>query len=306
MLEIKNIAILGAGAMGAAYASRFYKVPGFSTTLIAKGARADKLKKNGLTVNGEKIAFSVTGPDEAKSPADLILVALKDSNLPEAAPDLKNFVGKETTIISVMNGLDSDEYLGSIYGMDKVLYCIAVGIDALRLDGEVVFTKIGRLQFGRADNTVISDQVRRCQQAFERAGIPSETPVDMIRALWWKYMINVGLNQASAVMRAPYGVFRDSAGAWAVAVTLMKEVIALAKAAKVNLSEQDIDAFFTIMSNLSPDGKTSMLQDIEAGRKTEVEAFGGKAVELGKKYGIPTPVNEVILRIIQTLEQRKA
>jgi 2-dehydropantoate 2-reductase len=303
MSEIKNIAILGAGAMGAIYAELFYKAPGFSTTVIAKGARADNLRKHGLTVNGEKIPVSVTEPGQAKAPADLIIVALKHSHLAETAPELKDFVGKETTIISVMNGLDSDEYLGSIYGMDKVLYCMVVGIDALRQDGKVTYTKSGKLVFGHPDNTVISEQVRRCQQAFERAGLAYETPVDMMRSLWWKYMLNTGLNQASAVMRAPFGVFQQSPEAWEVAVALFKEVIALARAAKINLSEKDIGAVFTIMNTLSPAGKPSMLQDIEAGRKTEVEIFGGKAVELGNKYGIPVPVNEVMLRIIHTLER---
>jgi 2-dehydropantoate 2-reductase len=125
----------------------------------------------------------------------------------------------------------------------------------------------------------------------------------MIRMLWWKFMINVGVNQASAVMRAPYGVFQSSPDAQALTEALMREVIVLAQRIGVNLAEQDLDEWHPVLKRLSPEGKTSMLQDVEAGRKTEVEIFGGKVVELGERYGVPTPVNQTVLNIIRVLEQ---
>jgi 2-dehydropantoate 2-reductase len=87
---------------------------------------------------------------------------------------------------------------------------------------------------------------------------------------------------------------------------LMREVIVLAQHVGVNLGEQDLDGWYAVLNTLSPEGKTSMLQDIEAGRKTEVEVFAGKVVELGKRHGIPTPVNQTVLSIIHVLEQYRA
>ena len=84
----------------------------------------------------------------------------------------------------------------------------------------------------------------------------------------------------------------------------MREVVTIAKAAHVHLSEEDIKNWYSILSTLSPQGKTSMLQDVEATRKTEVEMFAGKVTELGKTYGIPTPVNQTLLRMISVIEQR--
>ena len=84
----------------------------------------------------------------------------------------------------------------------------------------------------------------------------------------------------------------------------MREVISLAGPAGVNLEERDVEEWDKVMKTLSPEGKTSMLQDLEAGRKTEVEVFGGKVVALSKQYEIPTPVNETLLRIIQVMEKR--
>jgi 2-dehydropantoate 2-reductase len=304
--EIENVAVLGAGAVGAFYASKFFDGAALSTVLVAREPRYDRLKAEGLVINGKHYSIPVVHPDEATPPADLIIVALKNHNLPEAVHDLKSLVGDQTTFMSVMNGLDSEEYLGSVYGMDKVLYAIAVAIDALREGNSVTYTNPGKVYFGEADNSRLSKRVRRVQEAFERAGLVSETPADMIRMLWWKFMVNVGINQASAVMQAPYGVFQSSPDAQALMEKLMREVLVLAHRVGVNLGEQDIDEWHAVLKTLSPKGKTSMLQDIEAGRKTEVEIFAGKVVELGQNYGIPTPVNQTLLSIVHVLEQHRA
>lgn len=306
MEEIKKVAILGAGAMGAAYAAKFFDTSEFSTVFVAREPRLERLRIEGLVVNGKHYSIPVVHPDEPQPTADLIVVALKNHNLPEAANDLRNLVGSGSTIVSVMNGLDSEDYLGSVYGMDKVLYAIAVGIDAVREGNSVTYTNPGKILFGDPDNSHPSERVRRVQAAFERAGLASEIPADMMRTLWWKFMINVGVNQASAVMRAPYGVFQSSPDAQALSEALMSEVIVLARHVGVNLQDDDLDAWNAVLKTLSPEGKTSMLQDIEAGRKTEVEAFSGKVVELGKTHGIPTPVNETLLRIIHVLERHRA
>jgi 2-dehydropantoate 2-reductase len=303
MQKIQKVAILGAGAMGAYFAGRFFDTPGFSTALIAKEDRFDKLTKNGLVINGKPYAIPVVHPDRATSPVDLIIVALKHHHLEKAIHGLEKLVGDSTTIISVMNGLESEEYIGSIYGMDKMLYTISVGIDALRQGNRIIYSKPGKHYFGHAVNTRISQQVLRVQEAFDRAEIVHETPEDMIRMLWWKFMINAGMNQASAVMRAPYGIFQTSLEAQGLMEALMKEVLAVADVMNVNLTIRDIEEWYPILKGLSPQGKTSMLQDVEAKRKTEVEIFGGKVVDLGHTHGVPTPVNQTLFQIIRVLER---
>lgn len=303
MQEIKNIAILGAGAMGAFFATRFFEASPFSTVLIAGGERHERLKRQGLVVNGKIYYLPVAHPDGSPAPGDLILVAVKHHHLPQAIADLERFVGEETTILSIMNGLDSEEAIGAVYGMDKVLYGMSAGIDAVRRGNQVTYTTPGKHYFGRATNRPPDERVRRVQAAFVRAGIPYETPPDMLHTLWWKFMINVSMNPPSAVLRVPYGAFQSSPEARALMETLMREVIALAQAEGVDLTEQEIDNWYPMMETLSPQGKTSMLQDIEAGRKTEIEMFAGKAIALGKKHGIPTPVNETMLRLVHVLEQ---
>lgn len=306
MKEIKNVAILGAGAMGAAYAAKFFDAPLFSPVLVAREPRYERLRSQGVIVNGKRYDVPVVHPNESSQSADLIMVALKNHDLKATIGDVSNMVRDSTTFVSVMNGLDSEEVIGSAYGMEKVLYAVAVGIDAVREGNSVVYTNPGKIFFGDATNDDPSERVRSVHAAFERADIASEIPQDMMRTLWYKFMINVGVNQASASMRAPYGVFQNSADAQTLTEMLMREVIVLAQHLGVNLNDQDLDAWNNVLKTLSPAGKTSMLQDIEAGRKTEVESFAGKVTELGKRHGIPTPVNQAILSIIHVLEQYRA
>ena len=118
-------------------------------------------------------------------------------------------------------------------------------------------------------------------------------------------MINVGINQPSAVLAAPYGIFQTSAHAQQIMESAMREAMLVAKAAGVNLSEKDIKDWYPVMNTLDPEGQTSMLQDIEAGRRTEVDIFAGKVIELGTSLNIPTPVNEFLFHAIKVLEHQK-
>jgi len=304
MESIKKVAILGAGAVGAYFATCFASTPGFDTVLLADGMRAKKLTQDGIIVNGKHFNIPVVEPEKADKTFDLIIVALKHHQLSSAISTLHSCVGENTIFISVMNGLESESIIANTFGWEKVLYAISVGIDAVREGNQITYTKPGKHIFGEAYNHKISDKVLRVQQAFVSAGIQFETPVDMLRMLWWKFMINVGVNQASAVLHARYGVFHNNTDAQALMEALMQEVVVLAQASGIDISSQDILNWYPVLNTLSPEGKTSMLQDIEAGRLTEVDTFGGKIIELGKSLGIKTPVNQTIVQIIKVLENQ--
>ncbi|MFH1983243.1 MAG: 2-dehydropantoate 2-reductase [Pseudomonadota bacterium] len=302
-MDIKSIAIIGAGAMGAAYAAMFIDAGGFSVSFIASGERYRRLTQSPMTVNGKPYRIPVVDPKKAPSPAHLIIVALKHHHMAGALNDIKALAGPESIILSVMNGLESEEIIGAACGMDKMVTAIAVGIDAVREAGRFTFASPGKILFGAGPGGGKDpSRLARLQAALNQAGIANEIPAHMQRTLWWKFMINVGINQASAVLRAPYGVFQRVPDAAALMTALMREVVALAQAIGIALDEKAIDDWRAILPTLSPAGKTSMLQDIEAGRKTEVEIFAGKVVSIGRELKIPTPVNETILQIIRVME----
>lgn len=303
--NIRSIAIVGAGAMGAAYATMFFDAGGFSPFFLARGLRYDKLTREPIRVNGKAYAIPVMRPEDVEEPADLVLVCLKHHHLPEAIADIQAVCGTDTTILSVMNGLESERIVGSACGMDKLVYAIAVGIDAVREGDTFSYARPGKIIFGEGPAKGDGSRVDSLREALTRAAIPHEVPENMQRIMWWKFMINVGVNQASAVLRAPYGVFHGSEDARALMLALMQEVIVLAGKVAIDLSQKDIDEWLSVLATLAPEGKTSMLQDIEAGRKTEVEIFAGRVVAMGHEQGVPTPVNQAVLHIIKVMEDWK-
>ncbi|NLK65564.1 MAG: 2-dehydropantoate 2-reductase, partial [Tissierellia bacterium] len=140
------------------------------------------------------------------------------------------------------------------------------------------------------------------KDCFDEAGIQNIIFPDMMRAYWKKFMLNVGFNQVTAVTRAPYGKVTNIETSLTLFKEAMNEVLTIAKAMNIDLREEDIDEFVALMDHFAPNSKTSMLQDVEAKRKTEVDYFGGTVVEFGKKLNIPTPVNHVLYCIIKSIE----
>jgi 2-dehydropantoate 2-reductase len=302
MSPIENITIVGPGAMGAIYASILYEVDPDCVRFVAEGKRYERLCREGVFVNGKRYAIAVIHSKDRVTPSDLVIFAVKHHHLEDAIRDAECAVGESADIMSVMNGIESEDRLAAVFGTHKVLYAVAVGIDAVRVGNQVSYTDKGKILFGEARNPSSSERIKRIQELFDRAGIPWETPLDMIRTIWWKLMINVGINQASAALRAPYSVFQTSREARKLMESAMQEVITLAGKEGVLLSEKDLEAWHTVLSNLNPQGKTSMLQDVEAGRKTEVDAFAGKVIELGKRHRVPTPINQRLFDMIKEIE----
>ncbi|MGD8703113.1 MAG: ketopantoate reductase family protein [Desulfosarcina sp.] len=304
MGNIRQVAIVGAGAMGAAYAAMFTDAVGFDVCFLARGQRYERLKNKSYLVNDRLYHFKAVHADTVSEPADLVIVALKHHHLAGAVHDIQKLVGPETAILSVMNGLESEAIIGAVCGMDKLVYAIAVGIDAVHENNRFTYANPGKIVFGPATEGDNCPSLDRIREALNRAAIPNEVPSDIMRAMWWKFMVNVGINQTSAVLGAPYAVFHASNEARELMRSLMAEVVLLAQRAGVDLSATDLDEWDDILMTLSPTGKTSMLQDVEAGRKTEVEIFGGHVVALGDNYHVATPVNATVMRIIKVIEYR--
>jgi 2-dehydropantoate 2-reductase len=149
---IKTISIIGAGALGGAYASFFHDMDNHCVSFVASGDRFERLRREGLIVNGNRYKIPVYKPEDLLPPSDLIIVAVKHNQLNDAIREMKIRVGPETTIISVMNGIESEMKIGAAYGMEKVLYAVSVGIDGLREGNRVNFKKRGKIFFGEAQN----------------------------------------------------------------------------------------------------------------------------------------------------------
>lgn len=303
MKKIDRVYISGLGAVGCIYASAIHNSGSAALSVIADKERIVRYRNNGIAINGRRYDFNYTSPDTSADPADLILIAVKQHNLEESVNAIRNYVGKDTVILSLLNGITSEEIIGRVYGMERILRSFVVGTDAVRDGTNVTFKNSGRIVFGAEKGSENNDTVTAVKELFDRSGIAYTIPDDIIREQWWKFMMNVGINQVSAILRAPYGVFRNIKEAQELLKMASLEVLVIAEKKGIRLTTEDIAKHLEIFQSLAPEGKTSMLQDVEAGRKTEVEIFSGAVIEMGRELGIPTPVNEMLFRMIRTIEQ---
>lgn len=302
-MNIKNVALIGMGAVGTVYGNLFHEKLGSDFAVISGESRKEKLKASGFTINKKTFYPKVLSSKDGFIKFDLIIFCVKNYQLEEAIEDVRNFVDEKTIMITFLNGVTAREKIKKAFPNNNVLYGLSMRIDAVRTSEGVFNTEDGEIQFGNADNSLISPEVLAVQECFNSVGIKNCIYTDMIRTIWRKWMLNVGVNQITAITRAPYGKVTSIETNLILFKEAMMEVIAIAKASNIDLRDEDVAEFVTLMDSFSPNGKTSMLQDIEAKRRTEVDYFAGTVIELGEKLNVPTPVNHVIYCIIKSIEQ---
>jgi 2-dehydropantoate 2-reductase len=297
MKEIKTAAVIGMGNLGVAYAHHLSKrMEKQDLRIIAEQRRIDRYESDPFLCNGQRCSFNYITPEETSDPADLILITVKYGDLPEAIRAIGNQVGKDTVILSALNGISSEGMIGEAYGMEKVLYCVAQGMDGIKEGNRLDFDHMGMLCFGDGEAGVISDKTKAVEDFFKRTEFPHEVETDMMKRLWGKLMMNVGVNQTASVFLCNYGGLQQEGEARETMIAAMREVMPLSEKAGYPLTEDDLAYWLKVLGSLRPEGKPSMQQDVEAGKATEVELFSGTIIRLGKQYGISTPVNESLYR----------
>lgn len=308
MKEISNVLIAGAGAIGSMVAAQIHRRSPGSVSILAGGDRLARYRRDGFAVNGERVGFDLTDADSRSSP-DLVIVACKAHHLDEVIAGLSRHVGSDTLILSLLNGISSEGAIARAYGEWRVPYAMIVGTDAGRTGTATAYTTGGTIFFGDGLNARSraewSPRVRAIAGFFDRAGIAYAVPENMLNRLWYKFMLNVGVNQVTAVTRRPYRIIKTATmigETRGLVDGAMREVIEVARAEGITLTEEDMESVYRTMDGLSDGGKTSMCQDVEAGRKTEVEIFSGTVIDLGRKHGIPVPVNAALFQILKTIE----
>ena len=275
MKKIETSALIGLGALGILFGR---KMPGVK--VIADAGRIARY---------------------SAQPVDLLLVAVKATVLEQAIRDMKKFIGPDTIILSVLNGITSEEDIEAVYP-GHCLWSVAIGMDATRVGRSLTFGAPGRIQFGEK-NGEMTDRVRAVDEYLTACGIASEPCSDILFKQWSKLMVNDGLNQAAAAFNLPYGGLTKPGPAYDKMLEAMQEVIDLSVLEGVNLPADNHKAFLESMApTFKPDGMPSMRQDVLAQRPTEVEEFAGVVRRLAKKHGMPTPANDFFYEKIREIE----
>ncbi|MDR1389952.1 MAG: ketopantoate reductase family protein [Treponema sp.] len=309
----ESVLVAGAGAIGLLVADSLYRFDPACVSILASGERLLRYRRGGLWVNGSRVDFALADAETPPRTApDIVIVACKNYHLDLLIADLKKYIGPDTVIVSLLNGIVSEEIIGAAYGKERLPLAMIVSTDAQSSNNRVTFTSRGVINFGDLRGKDAAPKEIERDQAlagfFTRADIPHKYhPDDMKQTLWYKFMVNVGANQTSALFKLPYGVFKkgpmEIPEAKEILESAMREVIAVANAEGIALRDGDIYQWYNAMNVLNDTSYTSMCQDIMAKRKTEVNVFSGTVIEYGK-HGIPVPVNTFLNRAIKILEKQ--
>lgn len=300
-LMINSVAIIGMGALGLLYADRI-KEAGKSVHFVMDEARIAKYESESFTINNREVKFDLVCDKDAK-PVDLCIVAVKYTGLLSALDTMRNVIGENTIIMSVMNGINSEEIIGKRYGMDKVIYTVAQGMDAMKFDNSLKFTQMGKIHLGSKSDADRAN-VETVKHYFDSINMPYYLEEDILWRMWFKFMLNVGVNQICMAYACDYGKC-TTAGTeeYAVMVAVMREVLSIANIKGIKLKESDLAMCIDIEKTLDPKGTPSMGQDRINRKKSEVEMFAGEVIKLGRELGVLVPANEYIYKRVLEIEQ---
>ncbi len=300
-MKIKTVAVLGAGAVGS------YVIWGLSNRkdirlgIIAEGERAERLKK-GCIINGVAYQPDIWTPQEAKG-TDLLIVALKYGALPGAMDSIRTITAENTTVMSLMNGVDSEEIISAAIGSSHVLHALIKVASHKEGDGYCFDpeTTIGII-FGELTAPYQSERVQAIEALFADTGLHYRATEHIREEMWCKFRLNVCNNLPQAVLGAGVGCYWDSVHMKQISDRLREELESIAAAKGIDISKADPSSGHG--SAVPPSARYSTLQDLDAGRHTEIDMFSGALIRMGKELGIPTPYNEYTYHIIKAMEEK--
>lgn len=308
MKELKTVGIIGIGALGTMYANVFHRALGREHVLIlSDSARTERLRREGMWCNGEQPDFNYVDAATVREPVDLLIFAVKSTGLEEAIETCRHLVGPETTLMSVLNGVASEEILARNFGAEKVVWCVCSRASVVKEGNRVtVFTALppsGRTDIGIPAGHPAA-HYERLTAFFDRIGFHYWEPENILHTMWSKMMCNTGCNQATMVYECTYAELQQPGEIRDTMINAMREVVTVANAEGVPLTQADLQYWVDVIDSLDPEAEPSMRQDGKAHRKSEVELFAGTVRRLGEKHGISVPVNDWLYERVLEIESR--
>ena len=303
-----RIAVFGAGAVGGYFGGRLAQA-GEEVVCIARGEHLKALRTHGLRVESLKGDFVVQPVQATDDPAqagvvEAVLVGVKAWQVTEAAETMRPLVGPETFVVPLQNGVEAPAQLAAVLGAQHVLGGLCTIISFVVGPGHI--RHVGGepyIAFGELDNRP-GERAERLRQAFAKAGVKVEVPPDIQVAMWEKFLFIASWGGVGAVTRAPVGVLRSLSETRRMVEQAMHEILAVARARKIALSEEAIRKAMAFVDNLPPEATASMQRDIMEERPSELTSQNGAVVRLGQETGVATPVHAFIYQSLLPLELR--
>ena len=301
-MKIQSVAILGAGAVGSYVIWGLSQKTDIRLGVLAEGERAERLSQEGCLINGTVYRPEVWNPGDAGE-IDLLIVSLKYGSLPGALESIKAMVGDHTTVMSLMNGVDSEEIIAQQVGEEHVITSL-IKVASHREGKGYCFnpdTTLGII-FGELAAPFKSERVQAIENLFADTGIHYRSSEMIREELWSKFRLNVCNNLPQAILGAGVGCYSDSVHMEAISNGLRLELEQIALAKGIDMSR--LEAASGHGSKVPASARYSTLQDLDAGRHTELDMFSGALMRMGAQLGIPTPYNEYTYHMIKALEEK--
>lgn len=318
-----KICIFGAGAVGGNAAARLIAAGDAEVSVVARGAHLAAIREKGLTLHSEGQTlggkpFAATDDPATLPPQDLVVVTLKAHSLPAIAAPLKALLAPGAAALFFTNGvpwwwnhglgedgslplLDPEGRLWRKLGPESVLGGVVYSANAVTEPGVIVHSAGNRWVIGEPTGDA-SPRADAAAEIFQKAGLNGEVTGDIRKAMWEKLVLNIAANPLCALSRLPLGRWHEVPGLGDLGVTLIRELLAVAKALGWDLTATVDPAAALPARPGRPGGKPSMLQDAEAGRPMEVEAIVGQLQAFGREQGIATPAIDVVLPLLRSLD----
>jgi len=301
-----KILIMGAGAIGAYYGARLQEA-GESVVYCARGDNLRAMREHGLEIKSPRgnLSLRVQATDRPAefAPYDLILFCVKSYDNEAAANSIKGCVAEDGGVLTVQNGVENEDHLIELLGEGVVLGGNArIGAE-LVAPGKVVHVSNGYIDFGELDGKE-TPRAKAFADALKRAGILGELSPRIRAMRWEKLTWNAAFNTVTALTRQPVGVVLDDPDGRALALTLMQEVIRVARAEGADIPDSRAEQLLQFSDKNLKAVRTSTLQDFERGKRLEYEALAGAVVRAAQRHQVAVPKMEAIYALLKLADKR--
>lgn len=304
-----RFAILGSGAVGGYFGAKLARA-GQDVTFIARGAHLEAIRAKGLDVKSAKLGdFNVRAAAESDTTrighVDVAIVSVKAYDNATALPMLRPLIGPDTVVLTLQNGVDSVDEVAAVAGERHVLGGTTYVATALEAPGLIVQTGVHRsIIFGEVfgDRSRISPRVQAIADIFPAADIQVTPVADARVPIWDKFVYLVAFSGFTGASRLAIGRIWKYPHVQEMFYAASREIAAIAKAEGVTISADRFDTLKEYMENIPPTTRSSLLIDLEQGKRIEVEALQGAAVRRAKKHGVPVPITSTLYAVLKAWE----
>lgn len=307
-----RFAVVGSGAVGGYYGARLARA-GNNVSFIARGAHLQAIRERGLSIKSPLGDFTVRAPAEDDAsrvgPVDVVLFAVKTYDNDTALPLLRSLAGPSTMILTLQNGVDSVDQVAAVTGERAVLAGPTYIATALTEPGVIVQTGTHRrVVFGEVfgDRHAVSERASRLCSVLAAADIQAEAVADGRVPLWEKFIYLAPFAAFTGAARQPVGGLWPRPGFRDVFVHGLAEVEAIARAEGVPVSATVKEEILKYMDSVPPAMRSSLLIDLEQGKRIELEALPGSVVRRGRAVGVATPMMEALYWVLRSYEHGRS